>query len=63
MLDHVAVDLRIQQVERSVIYLQVSRLPAARDNAADVGNVGGVGHFERRTKNTVFDAFAGHVEA
>ncbi len=61
MLDHVAEDLRIQQVERSVICLQVSRLPAARENAADVGNVGSVGHFERRDKNTVLTVLAGHA--
>ena len=61
MLGLVAVDIRIQQVERSVIYLQVSRLPAARENAADVGNVGGVGHLERCVKNTVLNALDGHV--
>jgi len=61
MLDHVAEDLRIQQVARSVICLQVSRQPAARENAADVGNVGCVGHFERRVKNTVLNVLAGHV--
>jgi hypothetical protein len=46
-------------VARSVICLQVSCLPAARENAADVGNVGCVGHFERRVKNTVLNAMAG----
>ena len=40
MLDLVAEDLHIQQVARSVICLQVSRLPAARENAVDVGNAG-----------------------